>query len=184
MSNILIGITGASGQTYASRIIQILRAEIPLTHTDLIYTDTAKIVWRDEMGSDPLPSIDNHSYYHKYASGSNSADTMIIIPCTMGTIGRIANGTGGDLIARAADVMLKERKPLVIVPRETPFNLIHLENLTRLAKAGAIIAPASPSFYTHPTNLDQLIDNFARRILHIAGIHQLPTNNKYIPRIN
>ena len=115
--------------------------------------------------------IDNNTYYHPFASGSNCADIMIIMPCTMGTIGRIAAGISNDLITRAADVMLKERKTLVIVPRETPYNLIHLRNLTTLAQAGAIIAPASPSFYTHPTSLDNLVDTFVRRVLNISGLN-------------
>ncbi|HCT94530.1 MAG TPA: 3-octaprenyl-4-hydroxybenzoate carboxy-lyase [Rikenellaceae bacterium] len=154
---------------------------------DLVFTDTAKVVWEDELGkkvpegnmnskmerkmeSEQFGVLDNNSYYHPYASGSNAADVMIIMPCTMGTIGRIASGATSDLLTRAADVMLKERRPLIIVPRETPFNLIHLRNLTTLAEAGAIIAPASPSFYTHPQNMEELIDTFVRRILNIAGI--------------
>ena len=137
---------------------------------DLVFTDTAKVVWEDELGMKvPDNALDNSSYYHPYASGSNAADVMIIMPCTMGTIGRIASGATSDLLTRAADVMLKERRPLIIVPRETPFNLIHLRNLTTLAEAGAVIAPASPSFYTHPQNMDELIDTFVRRILGIAG---------------
>ena len=138
---------------------------------DVVFTDTARVVWEDELGvAVPDIALDNNSYYHPYASGSAAADIMIIIPCTMGTIGRIASGATSDLITRAADVMLKERRQLIIVPRETPYNLIHLRNLTTLAEAGAIIAPASPSFYTHPQNLDELIDNFARRVLSIAGL--------------
>lgn len=195
MIKILLAVTGASGQIYAAKIAQIIKeyAQLPeaaksrpqaesislskptqsigLLHLEMVFTDTAKIVWQDEL-SYPLPAntIDNNSYYHPYASGSNAANVMIIAPCTMGTIGRIASGATSDLISRAADVMLKERRTLVIVPRENPLNLIHLRNLTTLAQAGAIIAPASPSFYTHPQNLDELIETFARRILNIAGI--------------
>ncbi|PKO95533.1 MAG: 3-octaprenyl-4-hydroxybenzoate carboxy-lyase [Bacteroidetes bacterium HGW-Bacteroidetes-7] len=194
MKKILLGITGASGQIYASKMMEVVRAingelsgkangsesgvgsgngsaagmGIKL---DLVFTDTAKVVWEDELGV-PVPAnaLDNNSYYHPYASGSNAADIMIVMPCTMGTIGRIASGATSDLLTRAADVMLKERRPLIIVPRETPFNLIHLRNLTTLAEAGAIIAPASPSFYTHPQNMEELIDTFVRRILGIAGL--------------
>ena len=198
MKKILLGITGASGQIYASKMMEVVRAiNGELTGTgsgrvngngsdvgsgnvsaagmgirlDLVFTDTAKVVWEDELGV-PVPAnaLDNNSYYHPYASGSNAADIMIVMPCTMGTIGRIASGATSDLLTRAADVMLKERRPLIIVPRETPFNLIHLRNLTTLAEAGAIIAPASPSFYTHPQNMEELIDTFVRRILNIAGI--------------
>lgn len=183
MKKILLAVTGASGQIYAAKIAQIIKeyAELPSAaestqtvgplHLEMVFTDTAKIVWQDELSCPPpANAIDNNSYYHPYASGSNAANVMIIAPCTMGTIGRIASGATSDLISRAADVMLKERHTLVIVPRENPFNLIHLRNLTTLAQAGAIIAPASPSFYTHPQNLDELIETFARRILNIAGI--------------
>lgn len=170
---VLIAVTGASGQIYAARILQILKdLEIQKDiQTEVVFTDTAKVVWEDELGEKvPGGALDNASYYHPFASGSNAANMMIIIPATMGTIGRIASGATADLITRAADVMLKERRPLIIVPRETPLNLIHLENLTKLTQAGAIIAPASPSFYTHPQNMDELIDTFVRRIINIAGI--------------
>lgn len=173
IKRVLLAVTGASGQIYAARMLQILKqlekqADI---QTEVVFTDTAKVVWADELGEKvPGGALDNASYYHPFASGSNSADVMIIIPATMGTIGRIASGATSDLITRAADVMLKERRPLIIVPRETPLNLIHLENLTKLTLAGAIIAPASPSFYTHPQNLEELIDTFVRRIINIAGI--------------
>lgn len=183
MKRLLLGVTGASGQIYASKLVEVVRSingeliesqngsnSEAIIKLDLVFTDTAKVVWEDELGMKvPDNALDNNSYYHPYASGSNAADVMIIMPCTMGTIGRIASGATSDLLTRAADVMLKERRPLIIVPRETPFNLIHLRNLTTLAEAGAVIAPASPSFYTHPQNMDELIDTFVRRILGIAG---------------
>ncbi len=141
-------------------------------HAEIVLTETAKIVWKEELGM-PIPggALDNNSYYHPFASGSNAADAMIILPSTMGTIGRIASGATADLITRAADVMLKERRPLIICPRETPLNLIHLRNLTTLAQAGALIAPASPSFYTHPKDLEELITTFVLRIINLAGIN-------------
>lgn len=183
MKRLLLGVTGASGQIYASKLVEVVRSingeliesqngsnSEAIIKLDLVFTDTAKVVWEDELGMKvPDNALDNNSYYHPYASGSNAADVMIIMPCTMGTIGRIASGATSDLLTRAADVMLKERRPLIIVPRETPFNLIHLRNLTTLAEAGAVIAPASPSFYTHPQNMDELIDTFVRRILGIEG---------------
>ncbi len=191
---ILIAVTGASGQIYAARTLQILKeleiataeamaettAAATLTpveqniFTEIVFTDTAKAVWTDEL-PEPLPEgmLDNYSYYHPFASGSNAADAMIIIPASMGTIGRIAAGISNDLITRAADVMLKERRPLIIVPRETPLNLIHLENYTKLTQAGAIIAPASPSFYTHPKNIEELINTVALRVLTLAGIKNI-----------
>ena len=209
---ILLGVTGASGQIYALKVLQIiqqlkeklsgadthqatqpgdvytdrlqadaqterLQADAQTDssqadfHIDIVFTDTGKIVWEDELGQ-PVPggALNNHSYYHPFASGSNAADVMIILPATMGTIGRIACGATADLITRAADVMLKERRPLIICPRETPFNVIHLRNLTTLAEAGALIAPASPSFYTHPKDMEELTETFARRIINLAGI--------------
>lgn len=204
---ILLGVTGASGQIYALKVLQIiqqlqdrlsgagarqatlqgdarqanaqgddhaLQAEYLRNENiqiEIVFTDTAKIVWEDELGQ-PVPggTLDNNSYYHPFASGSNAADVMIILPATMGTIGRIASGATADLLTRAADVMLKERRPLIICPRETPFNLIHLRNLTTLAEAGALIAPASPSFYTHPKDLDALTETFARRVINLAGV--------------
>jgi 4-hydroxy-3-polyprenylbenzoate decarboxylase len=200
---ILLGVTGASGQIYALKVLQIiqqlkeklsgadthqatqpgdayterLQADTQIDssqadfHIDIVFTDTGKIVWEDELGQ-PVPggALNNNSYYHPFASGSNAADVMIILPATMGTIGRIACGATADLITRAADVMLKERRPLIICPRETPFNLIHLRNLTTLAEAGALIAPASPSFYTHPKDMEELTETFARRIINLAGI--------------
>jgi 4-hydroxy-3-polyprenylbenzoate decarboxylase len=172
MKKILIAVTGASGQIYAKRIIELIIESG--NRVNVIFTETAQKVWLDELNNLPLPQkeilIDNNSYYHKYASGSNPADAMIVIPCTMGTAARIANGLSSDLICRVADVMLKERLPLVIVPRESPFNLIHLTNLTKLAQAGAIIAPASPSFYTKPESIEEMADQLCKRVLNIVGV--------------
>ncbi|MDP3435746.1 MAG: UbiX family flavin prenyltransferase [Bacteroidales bacterium] len=198
---ILLGVTGASGQIYALKVLQIiqqLKEKLSGADThqatqpgdayqealqgkqfhngniqiEIVFTDTGKIVWEDELGQ-PVPggALDNNSYYHPFASGSNAADVMIILPATMGTVGRIACGATADLLTRAADVMLKERRPLIICPRETPFNLIHLRNLTTLAEAGALIAPASPSFYTHPKDMEELTETFARRIINLAGVN-------------
>jgi len=175
MKRVVIAVTGASGQIYAKKIIERLRSQ-----ADVIFTDTARSVYFDEIGEQPpQPLIDNNNNYNRNASGSNAADIMIIIPCTMGTIGRIACGATTDLISRIAEVQLKERKTLIIVPRETPYSLIHLRNLTTLTEAGAIIAPASPSFYMHPASLDELTDNFVSRILVLAGIAQLPSNYRW-----
>ncbi len=172
MKKLLLAITGASGQIYALKLMKVI-SQLPNNqiHAEIVLTETAKIIWREELGQ-PIPegTLENNSYYHPFASGSNAADIMIILPATMGTIGRIASGATADLITRAADVMLKERRPLIICPRETPLNLIHLRNLTTLAQAGALIAPASPSFYTHPKDLDTLIETFVLRIINLAGV--------------
>ncbi len=183
---LLIAVTGASGQVYAANLYQIVKRELSSVEPTLLFTDTAKVVWRDEL-REPLlsaldglieektvgraleESIDNSSYYHPFASGSNHPDKMVIIPATMGTVARVANGTGGDLVARVADVMIKEKAPLVVVPRETPLSIIHLKNITTLAEAGATILPATPQFYTHPTSMAELVDNFCRRTLQSLG---------------
>lgn len=177
---VAIGVTGASGQIYAQYIITELLAN-PSVETDIVFTDTARQVYPAETGAAlPAGLIPNNTYYNRNASGSNSADVFIIIPCTMGTIGRIAAGTSDDLICRIADVQLKERKRLIIVPRETPYSLIHLRNMTTLTEAGAIIAPASPSFYTNPKDLQELIKNFTSRILDLAGVAELSRDKKWM----
>ena len=178
---VAIGVTGASGQIYAQYIIRELLAN-QAVETDIVFTDTARQVYPAETGAAlPAGLIPNNTYYNRNASGSNSADVFIIIPCTMGTIGRIAAGTSDDLICRIADVQLKERKRLIIVPRETPYSLIHLRNMTTLTEAGAIIAPASPSFYTNPKDLHELIQNFTSRILDLAGVAELSREHRWMP---
>ena len=208
---VVIGVTGASGQIYAARMIEILRDISAVAHdgsleVDIIFTDTARQVFPHETGL-PLPEglIPNDSYYNRNASGSNAPDALIIIPCTMGTLGRIAAGTSDDLICRIADVQLKERRTLIIVPRETPYSLIHLRNMTSLTEAGAIIAPASPAFYAvgagaaetedkvankdnvandHPGRgqdvINQIVTQFVYRILSIARIYPLPEEQRWM----
>lgn len=193
---LVIGVTGASGQIYAARIIEVVRhmqaasaeagapgapaaAAIDL---DLIFTDTARQVYPHETGL-PLPVglTPNDTYYNRNASGSNAPDALIIIPCTMGTMARIAAGTSDDLICRVADVQLKERRPLIIVPRETPYSLIHLRNMTTLTEAGAIIAPASPAYYAvGQSDINHVITQFVYRILSIARIYPLPEEQRWM----
>lgn len=187
MTRIVIGVTGASGQVYAKKVIEKI-AKMPEMELDIAFTDTGMQVFIDETGGNVevlrtfsnVKILDNHGYYNRNASGSNAADVMIIVPCTMGTVGRIANGTTSDLISRIAEVQLKERRRLVIVPRETPYSLIHLRNLQTLTEAGAIIAPASPSFYSNPSSLDDLTDQFADRIIAIARVSDINPSNKWM----
>ena len=195
---LVIGVTGASGQIYAARIIEVVRhlqtaasaeagapgapASAPRIDLDLIFTDTARQVYPQETGL-PLPVglTPNDTYYNRNASGSNAPNAFIIIPCTMGTLARIAAGTSDDLICRVADVQLKERRPLIIVPRETPYSLIHLRNMTTLTEAGAIIAPASPAFYAvGQSDINQVITQFVYRILSIARIYPLPEEQRWM----
>jgi 4-hydroxy-3-polyprenylbenzoate decarboxylase len=146
----------------------------PPAEIAVVFSDTAKEVWEYETGSKyspgpPAKEFGNNSFYAPFASGSSDYDTMIICPSSMGTIGRIANGTSDNLIVRAADVILKERRKLIIVPRETPYNYIHLKNMETLTLAGAIICPASPSFYSKPSTINELVMTVVNRIIDLSG---------------
>jgi len=171
---IILAITGASGSIYALRLLAKLQEiQSPPEEIAVIFSETGKEIWKSEIGSvfhkkGNTNEYDNKTYYAPFASGSAQYDTMIICPASMGTTGRIANGTSDDLIARTADVMLKERRRLIIVPRETPYNLIHIENMKKLALAGAIICPASPSFYSKPETIDDLVMTVVDRIIDLA----------------
>jgi len=172
---IILAITGASGSVYARMLLEkLVRLKTPPAEIATVLSDTARDIWENETGSKfrvvkPVKVYDNNSYYAPFASGSSSYDTMIICPASMGTIGRIANGTSDDLICRAADVILKEKRMLIIVPRETPYNLIHLRNMETLTLAGAILCPASPSFYSKPETIDDLVLTVVERIISLAG---------------
>jgi 4-hydroxy-3-polyprenylbenzoate decarboxylase len=172
---IVLAITGASGSIYAYKLLgRLHEIQAPVEEIAVIFSDTGKEIWESEIGSKfhnegSAKEYDNKTYYAPFASGSSRYDTMIICPASMGTTGRIANGTSDDLIARAADVMLKERRRLIIVPRETPYSLIHIENMKKLTLAGAIICPATPSFYSNPKTIDDLVMTIVDRILDLAG---------------
>ena len=172
---IILAITGASGSLYAYKLMEKLQQlHNPPEEIAVIFSETAKEIWETEIGKkfiaqQPVEEYDNTKFYAPFASGSSEYDTMIICPASMGTTGRIANGTSDDLIARAADVMLKERRKLIIVPRETPYSLIHLNNMKELTLAGAIICPATPSFYSKPETIDDLVMTVVDRIIDLAG---------------
>lgn len=172
---IILAITGASGSIYAEKLLRKLQAlENGPKEIVVIFSDTAKEIWLEETGNKFTPGsltkeFNNESFYAPFASGSSQFDTMIICPASMGTIGRIANGTSDNLIARTADVMLKERRRLIIVPRETPYSLIHINNMKTLTLAGAIICPATPSFYSNPKTIDDLVMTVVDRIIDLAG---------------
>jgi flavin prenyltransferase len=175
---IIAGITGASGSLYGKLLLERLAA-MPDQASDcgIIFSGNAGDVWRFELGEDPdalqLPGwmkrYDPGDLFAPMASGSAGYDAMIICPCTMGTLGRIASGVSTDLMTRAADVMLKERRKLVLVIREAPLNLIHLTNMKSLTEAGAIICPASPSFYSKPAGITELAMTVVDRVLALAG---------------
>ena len=177
---IVIGITGASGAPYAKRILDVLD-ERTRTRGDVevavCLSSTAPEVWALECGGDIREAIAGRfpiwgmrDYKAPFASGSAGWHAMAIVPCSMSTVARIAHGISDTLLTRAADVMIKERRTLVVVPREMPLSVIHLENLTALAKAGAIIQPAMPSFYGKTKTLDQAIDTVVGRTLDQLGL--------------
>ena len=172
---IVVAVTGASGAIYAKLLIEKLKQiNAPPKEIAVIFSDTAKEIWIEETSvafkaDVTVKEYSNNTFFAPFASGSSTYDTMIICPASMGTIGRIANGTSDDLITRAADVMLKERRKLIIMPRETPYNLIHIENFRTLALAGAVICPASPSFYNRPQSIEELAMTIVDRIIDLAG---------------
>jgi 4-hydroxy-3-polyprenylbenzoate decarboxylase len=175
---IVIGITGASGAPYAKRLVAYLRDRARVrgdVELGVCVSSTAAEVWQLECGGDlreeiGLPIWGARDYRAPFASGSAGWNAMAIVPCSMGTAARIAHGISDTLLTRAADVMLKERRTLVVVPRETPLSVIHLENLTALAKAGATILPAMPSFYGKPRSIDALVDSVIGRVLDHLGL--------------
>lgn len=140
-----------------------------------MFSENAKTVWKTELGNEdyqniPFPVYEKNDFNAPFASGSGQYDTMIIVPCSMGTMGRIAHGVSGDLITRAADVMLKERRKLICVARETPYNLIHIKNMELITLAGGIICPATPSFYSNPKSVEEVASTVVDRIIDLAGM--------------
>ncbi len=190
---ITLALTGASGMPYALRLLQCLLDSGARVY--LLYSQAAQVVAKQEMelvlparpqearqmlceryGATPdrLKVFGRDEWFAPVASGTNPADAMVVCPCTMGTLASIAAGLSDNLIERAADVTLKENRKLVIVPRETPFSAIHLENMLKLARAGAVILPANPGFYHHPQSVDEVVDFIVARILDHLGIeHRL-----------
>lgn len=172
---IVVAITGASGALYAQRLLDNLD---PLQHEiQVILSNYAQAVIAEELPDGlRLPDgVRRHglkSMDVPFASGSNPFDAMVVIPCTMGTLGRIAHGLSEDVLLRAADVMLKERKKLILVPRETPLNLVHVKNFELLLQAGATILPANPSFYTKPQSVTAVVDTVVARVLDHLGVPQ------------
>jgi 4-hydroxy-3-polyprenylbenzoate decarboxylase len=180
MKRLVIGVTGASGSIYAQRLITALAAS-PDVEAHLVFTRTARLVWAEEVGVPiqelGLPLYKPGDFTPAFASGSARFDGMVVIPCSAGTLGRIAHGISMDLVGRAADVMLKERRPLLLVLRESPYSLIHIRNMLTVTEAGATVLPASPSFYSRPKDMDELVDTVVARVL-----DQLDVENTLRPR--
>ncbi len=182
MKRIVVGITGASGSIYAKRLIEeLLRLDLEI---HVIATATAEKVFAYELDLEfksymeklrkqyhQLILEENDNLFAGIASGSYGFDAMIVMPCSMGTLGEIAYGLSKNLLVRAADVALKEKRPLILVPRETPLNAIHLENMLKLAKMDVSILPAMPGFYHKPKSLEEVIDFVVGKVLDHLGIH-------------
>jgi 4-hydroxy-3-polyprenylbenzoate decarboxylase len=181
MKKTVIAITGASGSLYAKILMEkLILAKNQWSDLALVITDNAKEVWKTELPGElkdnnepwrgfPAKIYPANDFSAPFASGSGQYDTMIIIPCSMGVLGRIASGTSNDLITRAADVILKERRKLICVIRDTPYNLIHIRNMETITLAGGIICPATPSFYSKPQTIEQLAATVVDRVLDLAG---------------
>ncbi len=189
MKTITLALTGASGMAYGFRLLECLLQGGARVH--LVYSQAAQIVAKQELAlalparprdaekvlcehlsafSGELKVFGLQDWLAPMASGSNPGDAMAVCPCTMGTLGKIAAGISDDLLTRAADVMLKEKRPLILVPRETPFSAIHLENMLKLARAGAVILPANPGFYHRPQGVQDIVDFVVARVLDHLGV--------------
>ncbi len=176
MKKIVVAVTGASGSVYPKILFnKLILLKEQWDELAIVMTENAKEVWKIELGNEDHKNIPAKFYTQQdftapFASGSGQYDTMIIIPCSMGTLGRIAAGISNDLITRAADVVLKERRKLICVVRDTPYNLIHIRNMETITLAGGIICPATPSFYSRPTTIEEVAATVVDRVLDIAGI--------------
>jgi 4-hydroxy-3-polyprenylbenzoate decarboxylase len=176
---LVVAVGGASGSIYARRLLDVVTAQGGV-EVGLCLSQAAQEVWRHELGGEPEYPCRRwglRDFSAPFASGSAGWEAMAVIPCSAGGLARIAHGLSEDLIGRAADVMLKERRKLVLVLRETPLSLVHLENMTAVTRAGAVVLPAAPSFYSRPRTVEALVDTVVARVLDHLG---LP--NQLMPR--
>jgi 4-hydroxy-3-polyprenylbenzoate decarboxylase len=189
---LVVAITGASGSVYARRLLEralehfesigltVSRHAFRVMQEELLL-ETTPAEFRPEMllpgvaGTDRIYYHDPHDFDAPFASGSAAPEALVVVPCSMGTLGRIAGGTSDDLLTRAADVMLKERRKLILVPRETPLSLIHLRNMLAVTEAGAVVMPAAPGFYHRPQRVEELVDFIVSRILDHLGVRDRNT---------
>ena len=175
---LVIAVTGASGSVYAKVLLdKISGLRNQLQEVSLVMSDNAKEVWKHELANNDYTTydfklFDKQDFSAPFASGSSKYTAMIVCPCSMGTLARIASGISNDLVTRAADVMLKERRKLILVTRDTPLNLIHIRNMQTVTEAGGIICPASPSFYSRPQTLEEVAATVVDRVIDLAGLDQ------------
>ena len=174
-NKVVLAITGASGSIYAKLLIEkLLGLKSQWQDLSVVMTENARTVWETELTDRsfekyPVKFFTTQDFMAPFASGSGQYNTMIIVPCSMGTLGRIASGVSTDLITRAADVVLKERRKLICVVRDTPYNLIHIKNMETVTQAGGIICPATPSFYSRPKTIEEVALTVVDRVLDLAG---------------
>ena len=177
MIKIAVAVTGASGSIYAKVLLERLQMlGDQVSEVGVVWSDNARMVWEHELKSKshadiPFRVWEKNDFLAPFASGSSSYSALIICPCSMGTLGRVAGGISNDLVTRAADVMLKERRKLICVVRETPYSLIHLRNMTAVTEAGGIICPATPSFYSNPETAEDIAYTVIHRVLQLAGVN-------------
>lgn len=175
---IVVAVTGASGSIYAKALFDsLINLNTQIESVGVVMSDNAKDVWNFELGNEdyknyPFSFYNKGDFFAPFASGSAKFDTMIICPCSMGTMGRIATGISNDLTTRAADVILKERRKLILVIRDTPYNLIHINNMKTITEAGGIVCPASPSFYSKPNSFEELAKTVTNRVIDLIGLNQ------------
>lgn len=183
-NKIVVAVTGASGSVYAKVLLdKLLQMPHQWQSIGIVMSDNAKQVWQAELGNTLYESYtqagiifyDKHDFSAPFASGSAQYNLMMVVPCSMGTLGRVAQGISNDLVTRAADVVLKERRKLLLMVRETPYDLIHIKNMETVTLAGGIICPATPSFYSQPTTIEAVAATVVDRMLDLAGL-QLPSN--------
>jgi len=176
MHKIVLAITGASGSLYPKLLIEkLLTIQDQWQELAIVMTENAKQIWKTELDNEdyngyPVKIYQNDDFMAPFASGSAQFNCMIIAPCSMGTLGRIASGMSNDLITRAADVVLKERRKLICMIRDTPYNLVHIRNMETVTLAGGIICPATPSFYSKPSSIEALASTVVDRVLDLAGL--------------